>query len=692
MNSVSINKIVKLISDNIVDITDKFIYEKEFIECNLSGIFKPVRPEMREISNIKIADKNFLLKKINVNDSIKFEKNAVFEYNRSPARLYVDIFKKASNLVYLKAKFRGTGIFRIKIFSEDVKTKKLIHEEIVNFCDNSEYKTISFDLNSIKSNSSLFTNVECLSDIGQIYNFRWLGYVHKNLANTGQRIVLIRIYGNKSTVFENLRNIILVEDINSILKKFLFVIYDANEFDEGINLINEFNSIKTIYIKGKNFGGGGNASLLMSIVSRINKNISEIILIDDDCKLEPETFIRHDAFVTCRKENIYSTSPVYSSDDPSIIQEFGAFWGEFFSFRNNAIVVQTKREKSLLPYLVRNSRNINTEYDVKYIACHQNFEFATFIFISFPFKIMKKAISIPFFLRNDDVEICLRLNNLGFENTINPNLFVWHGRSHSIVSEFYTIFHALIVNNMYGGLNKQYLYTIFMERISRFSKIGNLLLLYVYYLTIKNFVDFNSWTDSSKYFENYHKIKNKIINIQRLVLKRIPFEVIDVNRENFSIVGLIDINPAVPKNQKIIFYDHLNDIYYSQEEYLDKNINTLSLLEESIHCLSSLIEKFDIISINWKLFIRNFNHILFWNKVTHEYPFERLYYNIPKYYTRGNNKKSESFKYIFSSKDTILPFDFDPEMYLKKNLDVKESKKNPIEHWIKNGKKENRRY
>lgn len=704
MKNISIDKISNTIAEQLSNRDNTFYYNNDLIECELGGTFNPSCSEMYTVSSTFFERANSIPGEIN---SIRYlKKGESFHYNNSPTRLYYEVLRKNTFFQFFKLRIQAKGILEVSIIAQNDNQEKIIQVQIIQFSDPKKLHTLaSIDVASLPMNSSLTVKCKCLSEEGYIYGFRWLGDIPKSLANTGERIIMIRTFGCKSSVAANLKSIIdiLYHDYPNILKRTLFIIYDATPDTDSFKISTLVNNIRIIELKGPNFGGGGNASILVSLIIRaglISKYISEVILIDDDAKIDAETLIRHDAFITGRKQNIASTAVIYSSGSPSVIQEYGGFWGKFFSEKNHSVEFPDKLKSRLFfPYLVRNSRNILKEYDARYIAQYQQIEFSTFIFISFPYPLLEKiGAPLPFFLRNDDVEICLRIMKHHGIITVNPNLYAWHDSAHTPVGEFYSILHSLIINSSYGGISKEYFYITFMERLAKIAKVGNIILLYAYMQALEKFSQGSDWMQPTTIYSEYNSCRTNIISLYSLGVTQVPFEVVDKTRENIQIYSLVDIFPKNPDKNSIAFLDTNTNLYY-QLIINTSQISITSILEKSIHYINVIAMNFDQIINNWKKFVESFDHFLFWNAVFIDKSIEVLSLDIYRNKERGNKEKiyiinsnKKIHKDNFNKNKNVLPPGFSIEGYLSHNPDVATSGIDPLLHWFQYGQYENRTF
>jgi GT2 family glycosyltransferase len=700
----SIHNVSNIIAKNLRNVLDTFDIDENWTACDIGGTFIPSCREMKEIVDLDTL--NFF------NGKFEFLSGTCIEFDNIAYLLYYENLRRNTNLQFFSAELYGNGLFELKIIAQTDTESHLVFKEILEL-NGIKNKFVSqfIEVNTLIPNGSLLINLRCLSEDGFIEKTRWKGYVHTNQINSGERIVAIRTFGNRASVASSLKSIAnrISQTNPNILKRTLFVIYDATG-DKAPNMISNYvHDARIIEMQGPNYGGGGNASALISMILRAgsvsDEKISEVILFDDDAHIDAETVIRHDAFVTARKKDVISTSVVYSRQKPTIIQEFGGYWGCFFNEKNHSITLSNNDDPRLFfPYLVRSTRDVGEKYNARYIAKHQNVEFSTFIFISFPFdSLTKSGPPLPFFLRNDDAEICLRLRESGCKIMVNPNLSAWHDSAHNPISEFYATLHGLIMNAKYGGISRGYFYKLFMQRISCLANVGNLVLLTAYEKSLELYALGPHWMSSESIYQNYNSVRMIIGETMNKDAVQVPWEVIDVmlTQKRIDIFSIVDSIPTQPKTDNIVFVDTKEDIYWSFKSS-ELNDRITVLIEKSLGSLNYIADNFDNLTDSWSNYVSNFDHNNFWNELLNgnslfvtnvkffedKKPVYKEVINLPKVEKSLNvigateNEENQDF----------LPRYFNPSRYLELNPDVAAEGIDPAFHWLNYGRYESREY
>lgn len=617
-NIKSLDELASYIEPFLTTQETSFYRVNGYARCDLGGVFLPTCAEMRNF--IAASEDNVFFEGIHPK---YFVAGDIVTFTNPAYRLFYEIIRKDTWFEFLYLKLSGRGTFQVTIIAQSLILEQDVFKTTIQLSEkNSEILLGPIPLATLPINGSLVLQIICLGAEGYINGFRWNGDVPQNKIITGQRIIAIRTFACRPFLIANLKN--QIEKISSvhpeILQRFFFVIYDSSQNEAESSLSMQIPHARILELKGPNYGGGGNASILLSILLRCKiseKAIAEICLIDDDAQIDAEAFIRHDAFITARKHPVISTSVVYSRKRPAVIQESGGFWGRFFSPYNHAISLESSEGPRLFfPYLVKSQQDVSQLHWTKALGEYQHIEFATFIFISFPYEVLHNiGVPLPLFLRNDDVEICLRANAAGYKIVANPNIHAWHDSIHNPIGEFYASLHALIINTCYGGIDKAYFFKIYLEKISKLIGVKNILLLKIYKKILELFSLGPEWMNTSTVYKVYSDIQQQLKNVMEKNYKRIPIEVQGGLKDHIDIINIIDCTPPAPSQKQIVFIDITTNTYYT---LINKNIELEieKTTTKSINYLAHIANNFVALTEKWKIFIEKFDHIAFWNNIS----------------------------------------------------------------------------
>lgn len=707
----SADGIARLLTKYIRDCRDTFTATGAYVCCDLGGVFLPTSAEMKAFA-VSCAKNAFFDGTRPV--YLASGKSVLFE---SPAyRLYYEVVRKDTCLAYLTLCLSGQGNFEVTLVAQAGTRSIPVFTGTVNLKAGQNVAVGPVALTTFPVNGSLVISVKCLSGGGYLDGFRWQGYAPVSKINTGQRIAVIRTYGNKHFVIANLKRMLrkLSKTHPELLNRFLFVVYDASEESDLLSM--HFEDGNVLELSGPNYGGGGNASLLISLLLRYGReDIAEICIMDDDAQLDAETLVRYDAFVTMRSSEIITSSIIYTRSHPTVVQESGGFWGRFFAWEDLSVAVDSEDMPRLyFPYLVKNLQDASKNYVAVGLGEYQAVDFATFIFISFPFAVLKKiGAPLPLFLRNDDVEICLRANRAGYRVVINPNLQTWHEAMHNPSGEFHACLHGLVVNCAYGGLDKIFFLRTFFERLAKIATVKNITLLKSYEFALELFLRGPGWINGKEIGATYAHVRMELAKIRNKYLRQVPTEVKNACLRRLNIVNMVDTLPIAKSGREAVLADmQSGSCYHLDGHHLDAEVT--ATLEQCLEHLTDIHKHFPKLTAQWKTFVEQFDHVSFWNLFhgadginvlgahTHLHESHRVEASFPKFavdpetvqreVTTASSEHSPEHGDLPCVTQDKVPQDFDPEGYLELNPDVAASGMDPVTHYLKHGKFENRMY
>lgn len=659
------------------------------VEQLVTGYGKAIEAESTEI-------------KFQTIDAFTIPEGDSFSSDQYHQRLYTSPFKSQTTADFVSIAGFASGQFNVRIIAENEDNSRVLRSVDFNTAgENLALPPIA--TSELLSGDSLVLEINAKS-ITHVSNLAWIATRRNHKLNNGIRIVLIRTFGNKNIVQENLERVTdYLSAKGTSLDNYLFIVYDATAAHDPLQLESGINAL---YIKGGNYGGGGNASLLIALLQKAHQlcpdvSIDEVMLWDDDAVLEPQIFIRHDGFTAFRKEDVAHTGIVFSKTSPRRIQEYGGIWGAFFDLDTGQLVATNEKQRQPYPYLVRNNRDITKEWDRKYIGSQQEIEFGTFIYISIPYASLKKTDgSIPFFLRNDDVELGLRLKAAGATISVNQNMFAWHEATHNIIGEFYATLHGMIVNSTYCDLDKAWLIKNLMVRVTGASSVGNTALLEAYKFAIQLFLEGPAWMHQADVFEKYLAV-SKAIGDRLKSYYQIPYEVIDTLKKQNKLEVHSLTNSMVRRTNTyaaVALYDAPNKRYLRpsrKEQETEREL--IAELAELIGILSS---QFDAKKIAWADFIRNFKAIPYWeNFFRQSLDALSLGEIVAQPYKVSSLSVTESswIRTVRAGGQPVapvpgLPEDFNNNNYLKLNPDVEAAGIDAAAHYLQFGIHEGRRF
>jgi len=626
------------------------------------------------------------------------------------SRLHLDPLRGSTQLEFVQLALSGFGSALIEVHYASDTIDCCVSVDMFESDERVHYHTTPICLKSLPPGGNLYVKIQTQLDKGaSISNMNWQGRGVGGLTPAGIKLVLVRTFGNRDLVISNLTEINrYLIDSEEDLQDYLFVVYDATGRDEPA-LAPAFPKLNIFEMAGENYGGGGNASFLAALVRLADQQlpeeaISEMILWDDDAYIEPQMLLRHRGFVKFRRDNVAHTAMIMDEDSPSMVQEYGGIWGGYFARGTHQLDLSLGLERRNFPYLVRHGRLLGR--DVNVLSEGQDIEFGTFIFLSLPMALMRKLNGpVPFFLRNDDVDFCLRIREAGGELIGNQNILAWHGAAHSFSGEFFATLHGWIVNNTHFQYSVAEFLTTLLHRLHASHGVGNYPLLFAYHKALELYGQGPAWFKSQDVFSTYLSALSALRSSQQMV-SQVPDEILETlqDRAAIEIHDLYDgSSRQMDSDRSSVFMDKSDAKYYRIEasrEELD------SKLLESVVACADIARNYDQLGAAWRDAMREFNLLEFWLSYSKDNPHfvrEIVSADAESIVTdQGKSSWATSarvraalWRIEVAEKRELeddLPPDFDPELYLRLNPDVKKAGLDARLHYLRRGMRENRKY
>lgn len=246
--------------------------------------------------------------------------------------------------------------------------------------------------------------------------------------------IIICTFKREKYVLANLQRVCSYLEDNSSLKDsfHFFVIDNGNTLDKSIQ-----NAAVTL-VANPNLGGSGGFSRGMYEVYQRSESdgFTHMLLMDDDIAFFPETLYKTMAFLACTTKDFADISMgggMMRIDKPYHQHEFGALW---LGYKVSSINGDSNLRKN--EALIANERMDTPQYSAWWYMCMP---------VHF---VAKHGLSLPFFIKGDDVEYALRackhivmLNGIGvwhepFNIKVSAELEYYIKRNESIISSVYS--------------------------------------------------------------------------------------------------------------------------------------------------------------------------------------------------------------------------------------------------------------
>jgi hypothetical protein len=312
---------------------------------------------------------------------------------------------------------------------------------------------------------------------------------------------------------------------------------------------------------------------------------------------------------------------------------------------------------------------------------------------------VKRAGAVaPFFLRNDDVEYCLRLRAVGAKICVNPNIFAWHESVHNAVGEFYALLHGLVVNATYFDLQREQTLRKLLRNSANAASVGNTVLLECLNRAIHLYVSGPEWLENEFRFGEYREAVSAM-RTRLLRYEQVPREVVESlrTRDSVEIHSLVAFDTSRKNRLRdVVFFDETNSRYLCARS--DEKGTMDALLASFVVNLSVLASEFDGLKSKWRQFIHAFDGQRYWNKyfeVTRDSVTQRkirIKASVRHKQQDFPRPPPEVGETTPIASQNGLPDGFSPARYFELNPDVQLAGADAVEHYLQFGRNEGRRF
>lgn len=279
-----------------------------------------------------------------------------------------------------------------------------------------------------------------------------------------------------------------------------------------------------------NTGGSGGFSRGMQEVRKAYETgirYTNVVLMDDDAYVHPESLYRLHALLSLQKEEYISSviaGRMFRLDQRTIQYTAAEVWNKG-DLRHVGYLNDMTRPECLErinePFLCRSDLLPEDPSAFE----RQPAEYSGWWFACFPYEFVKSNDPLPFFLHCDDVEYGLRHGGIPI---ILNGIQVWHetadARTSAIVS-YYDMRNSLIVNDLYGCMNAQEKLCFWKRCISSAHANGD----YAgEYARIQGFRDYQKWTRNGflrDVAKHHHEVEKKLRRAGNVWKNRIAWRI-----------------------------------------------------------------------------------------------------------------------------------------------------------------------
>lgn len=326
-------------------------------------------------------------------------------------------FTKAKGVTF-SCKFKGKASIALCYFDGS--------EHIIAKSEAEDLAELHADFAQLSKTGFLYPKIQALSECVFIEG----GYYSDCKSSEIKVSIAMCTYKREKFV---LKNIELLRSCKFSFIDRVFVVDNGKTLDSAA-LSDNFVKI----LPNKNYGGSG--GFTRGMIEAFDEHCSHVILMDDDVEFYAETLERITLFISilkpeCKDSCFSAAMLLLSEKEPYIQWEMGGNWTgrQIESCKHNADI----RQKSVL---LDNLDNSNVKYGAWWCFC-------------MPLSLTDNGLSLPFFIKLDDVEYGLR--NCTDKAVITMNgAAVFHEsfeNKMNFVMDYYTIRNELTVSALHGG-------------------------------------------------------------------------------------------------------------------------------------------------------------------------------------------------------------------------------------------------
>lgn len=373
-------------------------------------------------------------------DYIAVPKGAIVEFDTYFNGFSAEKWFKYTNVKTISITLKISGSFRVTLMRKE-KIGPEIHTEFCGeyVCENKhlEPKEFTYEFKSSSTAGMFCFLINGMQGLSKFYGGNYNTDISESSLSKVKLAIDICTYKRERFIESNLRMLKekYLGDPDSILydKLEVFVSDNAQTLDEP-----KLESEKIHIFKNKNVGGaGGFTRGIIEIYKRKKeKNITHILVMDDDVRIEPESIYRTCTLLMCLKEqykDAFIGGAMLRLDRQYFQVESGAVWNS-----GNLISYKQGLDLNSLDACLFNEFEERTQFNAWW-------------YCAFPLNIINdNNLPMPIFIRGDDVEFGLRnMKHLILMNGI----CVWHEPFENKYSSFlyyYILRNRLIDNSLHN--------------------------------------------------------------------------------------------------------------------------------------------------------------------------------------------------------------------------------------------------
>jgi galactofuranosylgalactofuranosylrhamnosyl-N-acetylglucosaminyl-diphospho-decaprenol beta-1,5/1,6-galactofuranosyltransferase len=362
-------------------------------------------PKSAEVTNLYLQCNEGA--SINYNDTpeIVFCQGGKVSTNSYFNSYYESFYAKYTNLETLEYWLKLSGEFEISIYRE---VNGQTNRELIS---SQKLEGVGSDFIKVKlppaNQGRIYFEIVCLSQKGTFKE----GLIATSQQPTQEvRLAIITCTYKKEDYIKDTVNTIVQDRLLQTKSWQIFVVDNGQTLTAA-----DFPHPKVQFIPSRNVGGSG--GFTRGLIEALQESYTHFLFMDDDIELDSESIYRLFALYEYGKSDFAVAGSMLDLVKKHLIYEAGLLYAknhndEFKPFSITAL---------------KHNLDIQNSESLNHLLVDEDVDLGGFYFFAFSRKVVEKiGMPLPFFVKMDDLEFCLRIKQLGEKIVAFPSIGVWH--------------------------------------------------------------------------------------------------------------------------------------------------------------------------------------------------------------------------------------------------------------------------
>lgn len=383
------------------------------------------------------------------NSTITLHQGDTISFNTYFNSFYESFYTKYTILNELAYRLKLIGEFEISAYREryEFSERELIHSQIYNQNnenhDSSNY--VDFSLPQLKSASEagrIYLEITCLSDKGTFVE----GFVFTQQEKQRDvSLAIITCTFKKEAYVKKTIDLVSKDSLLQNKNFHIFVVDNAKTLDKG-----DFeDSSRVTLIPNRNVGGSG--GFTKGLIEALKGDYTHFLFMDDDIELDSEV--------------VYKLFPLYEygKQDFAVAGTMLDFYQKHILYEAGALYNKSRDDEGNIKEREFNIVSLKTEIDLRdsstlnSLLLDEEVDYSGFWYFAFSKEVVQNiGLPLPFFIKVDDIEFCLRVKqHLNNAIVAFPSFAVWHEPFYAknpVWDIYYCERNMFIANAIHGSL------------------------------------------------------------------------------------------------------------------------------------------------------------------------------------------------------------------------------------------------